>query len=553
MVFMRVAILFNAVAPDAAAFERDVLVQVAAVERVLRSQGHDVSQKACTLNLDALRHDLSNDRPDLVFNLVESLGGSDRLITLVPALLETLGIPFTGTGSFGLTISTHKTFAKERLRQAGCPTPDWLVASPGTAPPGSGEVDASGGGEGAASAIPVPPVLIKAVFEHGSFGLDDEAVVLNPAADVAGLLKSRAERLGCECFAERYIAGREFNLSLLANDDGSLRVLPPAEIQFVGFAPDKPHIVGAAAKWEEASTEFVGTPRTFEFPASDAPLLARLSALALQCWQLFELRGYARVDFRVDEQGEPWILEVNANPCLSPAAGFAAAVEQAGLSFDEAVRRIVAHAAVGRRAGAAPKQNAAEKAPLSPHSTDKINEANETNPPRPADTIRSLFEPSELTIRHEVRPEDSEAVRRIVASTGFFYPAEIDVAVELIDDRIAKGERSDYRFLFAERDGETIGYSCYGLIACTLCSHDLYWIAVDANTQRGGVGRRLLKATEQQIAALGPGQQVYIETSNRPQYQPTRTFYERCGYTVAGVFPDFYGPGDDKVVYVRRL
>jgi D-alanine-D-alanine ligase len=118
-------------------------------------------------------------------------------------------------------------------------------------------------------------------------------------------------------------------------------VLPPAEIDFSAFPPDKPRIVGRQAKWEEASFDFQNTPRRFDFSPADQPLVERLSRLARDTWTLFGLRGYVRVDFRVDLAGEPWILEINANPCLSPDAGFAAALAQASIPFPRAVARIL--------------------------------------------------------------------------------------------------------------------------------------------------------------------------------------------------------------------
>ena len=118
-------------------------------------------------------------------------------------------------------------------------------------------------------------------------------------------------------------------------------LLPPAEIRFDAYPPGKVRVVGYRSKWEEGTFEFANTPRTFEFPAQDAPLLANLKELALRCWKLFDLRGYARVDFRVDGEGRPWILEVNANPCLSPDAGFSAATLRAGLTFPDVLCRIL--------------------------------------------------------------------------------------------------------------------------------------------------------------------------------------------------------------------
>jgi D-alanine-D-alanine ligase len=121
-------------------------------------------------------------------------------------------------------------------------------------------------------------------------------------------------------------------------------VLAPAEIIFEGYAENRLRIVGYRAKWDAASFEFNHTPRRFDFPPQEAPLLAELRSLALRCWQLFGLNGYARVDVRVDADGQPWILEINANPCLSPDAGFAAALDASGIPFTDAVARILADA-----------------------------------------------------------------------------------------------------------------------------------------------------------------------------------------------------------------
>lgn len=151
-------------------------------------------------------------------------------------------------------------------------------------------------------------------------------------------------------------------------------------------------------------------------------------------------------------------------------------------------------------------------------------------------------------LRTDVLPRDRDAVRRIVASTGFFSDAEIDVAVELVDERLAKGPASGYDFVFADQGGRTVGYACFGPIACTIASFDLYWIAVEESCRGQGLGRILLEDSERRIIAAG-GRRIYIETSNRPQYLPTRGFYLRCGYREEAVLPEFYGPGDDKVIY----
>ncbi|MEW6252659.1 MAG: D-alanine--D-alanine ligase, partial [Planctomycetota bacterium] len=197
--------------------------------------------------------------------------------------------------------------------------------------------------------------IIKPVWEEASVGLDEDSVVpVRAAGGLQAALVRGAERCGGEVFAEQFIDGREFNLSVLAEaaadgtSAGGPDVLPPAEIDFVDYASGKPKVVGYRAKWDAASFEFHHTPRRFDFPSEDRPLLDELSRIAARCWRVFGLRGYVRVDFRVDAAGRPFVLEVNANPCLAPDAGFYAATQQAGLPFAAVVSRILADAMRGR-------------------------------------------------------------------------------------------------------------------------------------------------------------------------------------------------------------
>ena len=156
-----------------------------------------------------------------------------------------------------------------------------------------------------------------------------------------------------------------------------------------------------------------------------------------------------------------------------------------------------------------------------------------------------------LAFRTEPRPGDAERIRELVSGTGFFSEEETAVAGELVEDRLEKGDASDYHFLFAEDGaGRVVGYSCFGRIALTQASWDLYWIAVDASVQGRGLGRAVLAESERRIAELG-GRRVYVETSSRAQYLPTRRFYEACAYDVGAVLDDFYAPGDGKVIFVR--
>jgi len=350
---MRVAVLHNAVPADAPLEDQDTLVQVEAVSRALVRLGHEPAAVSCTLDLAAMREELLRLRPDAAFNLVESLEGNDALVYLPPAVLDAMNLPYAGGRTEALFLTTHKLLAKERLRQAGLPTPDWIEDTKIIHEGHEGREEEKEGfdirDEAATSRSPsqfpscpsCPSWIIKGTWDQASRDMDDAAVVRGAdAAELHRRLRDRAERTGRPCFAEQFIEGREFNLSVLTGPEGP-EVLPPAEIDFSAFPPDKPRIVGHRAKWASDSFEYHHTPRRFDFDACDDPLLAELRRLAGQCWTLFRLRGWARVDFRVDAAGQPWILEINADPCLSPDAGFAAALEQASIPFEEAVRRIL--------------------------------------------------------------------------------------------------------------------------------------------------------------------------------------------------------------------
>ena len=305
---------------------QDVLAQASAVTEVLGYLGHASERLACTLDLAALMRELQAGGADLVFNLVESLAGQGRLIHLAPACFDVLGLPYTGCRTEALFLTSNKLLAKQWLRAACLPTPDWIELD-GTGPDLARERD----------------WIIKSVWEHASIGLDQDSVVRTiDGPELRRRLRRRGGK-GAPWFAEAFIDGREFNLGLLAGPDGP-EVLPPAEIVFAGYPPGMARIVDYQAKWDEDSFACRHTLRRTEFPAGDRLLLDELVRIALACWDHFRLSGYARVDFRIDQAGWPWVLEVNANPCLSPDGGFAAALDKAGISFAQAVARIITDA-----------------------------------------------------------------------------------------------------------------------------------------------------------------------------------------------------------------
>jgi D-alanine-D-alanine ligase len=316
----RVVLVHDAAAAAGRPDSSDTLLEAEAIAAELSGLGYETATVPVGLDLAAFERTLRELAPQAVVNLVESLENRGRLVHVVPALLESLGVPFTGCSSHAIGTTSNKLAAKRLLRQADIATPAVLGAA---------------GGEG--------PWIVKSVHEHASLGITDSSVVRGADA-AARVLAARREELGGEWFAERFVAGRELNVGVIAAPEGP-RVLPVAELRFEGFPADKPAIVGYAAKWDTGSFEYRNTVRSF---AVEPALAARATRVSLACWELFALDGYARVDFRVDSTGMLAVLEVNANPCLSPDAGFAAALAEAGIGLRLALGWLLEDA--GRRA-----------------------------------------------------------------------------------------------------------------------------------------------------------------------------------------------------------
>jgi D-alanine-D-alanine ligase len=291
----------------------DVLAQVEAVETSLGELGHDAVRQPFIRDLATFSLRLRRERVAAVFNLCESVEENPHLIGHPAAVLELLDIPFTGSTAGPLMVTTNKLHAKRILQGADIRTPAAYLYQ----------------GERNIQLKSLRfPVILKPQYEDASIGIDQDSVV-----DEQGRLMQALQRLyGLHgpILIEEYIVGREFNISLFGFP--TPEVMPLAEIDFSGFPADLHRIVGYRAKWEPDSLEYTETRRFFP---DNLPwhFASQMASVALECFHLFGLRDYGRVDLRLDADNTINVLEINANPCLSPDAGFPAAVAECGKSY----------------------------------------------------------------------------------------------------------------------------------------------------------------------------------------------------------------------------
>lgn len=318
----KVLILHSPLEENAPADELDVLEQAEYFKLGLEQLGYNSDILPFPYDILSLQSLLFEKKPVFVVNLVETLFSNGRLLHLAPFLFEHFKIPYTGSPAASIYNTSDKVLAKKIMQLNDIKSPaffewDSLVA---------------------AQNFPDSLFIVKSLWEHASFGMDESKKMLFGKKED---LMQKMNEVGNpkDFFAEEYIHGREFNISMIAGASGPM-VLPVAEIQF-HYPHDKPRIVGYRAKWDTSSFEYANTIRSFDFKDGDKPLLSRLRLICLKCWEVFALKGYARVDFRVDEQENIYVLEINANPCISPDSGFVAATQQAGINHEQAIDRII--------------------------------------------------------------------------------------------------------------------------------------------------------------------------------------------------------------------
>lgn len=296
----------------------DVIVQVEAIEKALDTLGQRSVRLPFSRDLGDVLRALETSRVEAVFNLCESVDDNPHLIAHPAAVFELLDIPFTGSSAATLLTTTDKYLVKRLLQADGIITPAFFLYS------GQKQFDVSGLRF---------PLIVKPQFQDASIGIDQESVVVD-GARLPDVLEEMYDLYG-PLLVEEYIEGREFNISLFGSPEAE--VMPVAEIDFTGYPDELFRIVGYRAKWDAGSVEYSCSNRMF--PNLSEDLLGQLVPTARRCYALFGLRDYGRVDFRMGPDNAAYVLEINANPCLSPDSGFVAAVGRSGLDYTGMVGR----------------------------------------------------------------------------------------------------------------------------------------------------------------------------------------------------------------------
>lgn len=303
--------------------ELDTMVQVEEISRSLIELGYEIQKVPVTLNILEAISKIKKLEVDFVFNLVESFAGSSSLIHIPVSFIEALNIKYAGCPSKSIYLSSNKVLAKKHMVTYEIPTPDLITSDTENKSASPGKY------------------ILKPIGEDASIGIDQSSVIESDnVEEIKKAIINKSSQYGKPFFAERYIDGREFNISIIS-DNGNYLVMPPAEIQFAKDYNLKYKIIDYNAKWLEDSYEFNNSKRVFDFPESDNFLLSELKRISSLCWEAFGLKGYARVDFRVDSKGIPMVIEVNANPCISHDSGFFSAASNIGINYQNIIRRII--------------------------------------------------------------------------------------------------------------------------------------------------------------------------------------------------------------------
>lgn len=311
---MRVALLFDGASALAPSPDLLVIQTVDAIEAALEQEGNTVIRVPVLTDgrwIDRIKR----GRFDVAFNMCEGIDGVADLEPPVIGVLELFGVPYTGASSYTTSLCLRKHVVNALLSHADLPVPPWITVRRG------GRVRSVG-----------YPAIVKPAAEDASIGVEQRSVVRTARA-----LRARAEAMLVsfeDVIIQRYVEGRELNVGIVGDT-----VLPIAEIDFSTMPKGLWPIVTYRSKWDTGSAEDLGSvPRCpAELPARTANEVRRV---ALEAWRQVGGHGYGRVDMRLDADGRPWILEVNANPDIAPDAGLARMARVAGIDYATLIRTV---------------------------------------------------------------------------------------------------------------------------------------------------------------------------------------------------------------------
>ncbi|HEY7315366.1 MAG TPA: hypothetical protein VH643_38900 [Gemmataceae bacterium] len=318
---MKITILTHLEKEDAKSHD----LAVDQVADALRGSGHKVSILGVHGDLNKLRAGLARRKPELGFNLMETFGDTQLGAVGVAGLLDLLGLPCTGGGPGEIYIQEDKALTKKLLAFDHIPYPEYAVFSP--------DADLETGGQLRL------PLFVKPLRMDASIGIDGHSLVRSTSEMMERVLDIH-RRVKDAALVEEYIEGREFYVGVLGNL--MPQAFPPIEMDFSGLPDDMPRILDGKAKWDEKSPQYKGTRSVLaELPDE---LRARLQKVALDAYRALRVRDYGRIDLRLTESGEIYVIEVNASCYLEQSSEFAAAAAAAGLDYPTLINRIAEHA-----------------------------------------------------------------------------------------------------------------------------------------------------------------------------------------------------------------
>ena len=314
-----VLILYNKLSKKPKDDEADVIEQVNLVTVTLQNLKYEVRYLQIDLNLKTAIRQIQSIKPDIIFNLAETIGNKGEFTFLANSVLNFVRIPYTGSPLVPMFQCSNKYLARKELNAIGVKTPKGFSL------------------DECHKLLPDKKYIIKPIWEEGSLELDEDCVFMGSDAEFINRISRKSRQ---HYFIEEFIEGREFNISILYGAGGP-EVLPVAEMIFHGYPDGKPKMMGYKSKWDNNSFEYSHTRRTFRLGKEDGPLKKQLTEICKKCWNELGLKGYVRIDFMVTKQSVPMVIDINLNPCLSESGGFMAASKKKGLSFEEVITRVL--------------------------------------------------------------------------------------------------------------------------------------------------------------------------------------------------------------------